>query len=381
MLVAVAAWQGWRRGLMIEVLSYGGLVFGLAAGAILAPAAAGLFSGVPTKALVSVIAIFGTGVLFQTAGFLIGASIRSHIRRRRVGHSFDAAGGAAISCILLLVGVWFVAVTMANGPSPALARAIKQSATVRAIDRVAPRPPNVLASVKKFLETSRFPEVFAGISPRLAPPVALPDPSRIQSEGVAAAAASTVKISGEACDFIQEGSGWVAAPGVVVTNAHVVAGVHEARVQPPDGHSNLAATPVAYDSDRDLAVLSVPGLEAAPLALADSAPARGTEGAVLGYPEHGPFTAVPAAVRTTVNAKGRDIYYDHQVERKVTVLRASVRPGNSGGPVVAVDGEVIGVIFAAAVGEPETSYALAPEEVRPVLASAGAPVGTGDCVE
>src|SRR5439155_19111546 len=179
-LVAVAAWQGWRRGLMIEVLSYGGLVFGLAAGAILAPAAAGLFSGVPTKALVSVIAIFGTGVLFQTAGFLIGASIRSHIRRRRVGHSFDAAGGAAISCILLLVGVWFVAVTMANGPSPALARAIKQSATVRAIDRVAPRPPNVLASVKKFLETSPFLEVRAGISPRLAPPVVLPGPSRLQ---------------------------------------------------------------------------------------------------------------------------------------------------------------------------------------------------------
>jgi S1-C subfamily serine protease len=246
---------------------------------------------------------------------------------------------------------------------------------------VAPSPPKVLAAVHRFLDTSGFPEVLSGIDPSFSPPVQAPDPASLEA-GVRLAAKSTVKIKGQACSAIQEGSGVVAGPGLVVTNAHVVAGVKSPRVQLPDGKSNLSAQAVVFDPDRDLAVLEVRDLGAPSLELIEHKAPRGTPGAVLGYPGDGPFQDEPAAIRAELSAVGRDIYYDHRVERNIYVIQASVRPGNSGGPLVGTDGRVLGVVFAAAVGESNTGYALTNDEVRPVLDQAQAaagPVTTGDC--
>jgi S1-C subfamily serine protease len=273
---------------------------------------------------------------------------------------------------------------LAAGPSPGVASAIHDSAILRAVDRVAPPTPNVLAVLRKFLDTSGFPEVLSGINPRFAPPVPPPDPSIIQSEGARVASGSTVKVLGEACGVIQEGSGWVAAPGLVVTNAHVVSGVKDVRVLPP-GEDNLQATTLVFDPDRDLAVLQVGDMRAPPLEMVAQKPERGAPGIVLGYPENTErVEVVPAAIRAELRAVGRDIYSERQVERDVFVVQATVRPGNSGGPLVDPDGRVMGVIFAAAIGEDNTGYALTDDEVRPVLdqAAAGAqPVGTGSCRE
>lgn len=381
-LVGFSFWTGWRRGFLLEVLSYGGLLVGLVVGAILAPGVAGLFSARSgsSRALVSIVTLFGVAAVFQTAGFLIGIGARRRLHPGGVAHGMDSAGGAAFSALAMLIGVWFLGYTLVSGPSPALSTAIRGSAVLRAVDRVAPAPPNLLAAVRRFLDTSGFPEVLSGINPSLAPPIPAPNPAEVETAELAQASRSTVKVLGEACGGIQEGSGFVAAEGLVVTNAHVVAGMESPRVLPPGG-GNLEATTVAYDPDRDLAVLAVAGLEASPLTLVDEHAGRGTPGKVFGYPENSAsLVDVPAAVRGELRALGRDIYFEHQVERQVYVVQAKVRPGNSGGPLVGTDGRVIGVVFAAAVGEDDTGYALTDDEVRPVLAAAGqARVGTGPC--
>ena len=189
---------------------------------------------------------------------------------------------------------------------------------------------------------------------------------------------STVEVQGVACDRIQEGSGWVAAPGLVVTNAHVVAGERNTRVLTIGG-ARLRAEIVAFDPDADLAVLSVPALRAAPLPMAS--PKVGMVGAVYGHPGGGPLSVIPARIAQSIVAVGTDIYRTSNSRRRVLVLATRLEPGDSGGALVDTAGDVVGVAFATDPGRDNTGYALTSDQVRAVLATAGStPVPTGSCL-
>jgi S1-C subfamily serine protease len=232
------------------------------------------------------------------------------------------------------------------------------------------------------LDRNGFPEVFGGLGPTNVAQVAPPNPKLARSRAVRLAEPDVVKITGvaQACSRQLEGSGFVYATDRVMTNAHVLAGVTSPTVQAP-GRPPLPAHVVLYDPQRDVAVLDVPGLGGTALQFADPI-GRGQSAIVVGYPENGPFTAVAARVRSVQEARGPDIYQNHQVTRQIYALYSIVRPGNSGGPLLTPSGEVAGVVFAAAVDNARTGYALTAHEVAPD-ASAGSrattPVSTQGC--
>ena len=221
--------------------------------------------------------------------------------------------------------------------------------------------------------------MFAALAPASARPVPLPSGSQLAG-AVAAAKGSTVKVAGYGCGVIQEGSGFVAAPGLVVTNAHVVAGIAQPLVQVDS--SIEAATVVLFDPSFDIAVLRVPGLHAPVLTLNPTTVDRGAQAAVLGYPDGGPFSVDAAGVMARFEAQGRDIYGDALTVRNVYEIDARVRPGNSGGPLVLPDGHVAGVVFSRSTVDANVGYALTSPDVLVRVARAEAathPVGTGRC--
>lgn len=378
-VLVLAGVSGYRRGLALQALSFGGLLLGLAAGALLAPVAAGLVespvaqAGAATATLI-VLAGLGDGV-----GWLVGARLRQRARATRFGQA-DAAGGSVVAVVASLVAIWFVALNLVNGPVPGVSKEIRGSAIVRTLDDALPEPPSLLAQVRHFFNRFGFPDVFSGIPPLPAEPVEPPTQAEARA-AFDAAADSTVRIVGEGCGHVQEGSGFVAANGYVVTNAHVVAGVDEPFVQTQDDEASQQATTVLFDPDLDVAILHVGRTPGPALRLTDAE--RGDAGAVLGFPGGGPLTPGRAAVLRTIEAVGRDIYGDGQTERSVLELQARIRPGNSGGPFVLADGAVGGVVFAASTTDGDVGYAIASDEVAPRVEEAvgeTSEVSTGPCV-
>lgn len=378
-LLVLAGLSGFRRGLALQALSFGGLLLGLAVGALVAPFAAGLAESPAARATTAAVVLVALAGAGDAAGWLLGDRLRARARATRFGRA-DAIGGSAVAVVASLVAIWFLALNLANGPFPGVATEIRGSAIVRALDDALPQPPSLLAQVRRFFNRFGFPDVFSGIPPLPAEPV--DPPPRAQARAAfEAAAPSTVRIVGRACDAVQEGSGFVVADGYVVTNAHVVAGMPDPLVQTDDGASRPGTT-VLFDPDLDLAVLFVPEGTGSPLPLAGGAE-RGDAGVVLGYPGGGPLTGDGAAVLRTIDAVGRDIYGRREAERDVLELQAEVRPGNSGGPFVLLDGAVAGVVFAASSTDDDVGYAIAAEEVAPRVRDALGrtdEVPTGPCL-
>jgi S1-C subfamily serine protease len=207
-------------------------------------------------------------------------------------------------------------------------------------------------------------------------PVEPPSPQVLRTPGVRTAAPSVVRVLGTACGLAVSGSGWVAAPGLVVTNAHVVAGQEDTTVQGP-GTSRLDADAVAFDATNDVAVLRVRGLGARPLRLAE--PGSGDSVAILGYPENGPFRATPGRIGPTVTVLTRDALGRETVARRITTFRGRVRKGNSGGPAVNARGEVETTVFASRRGGSDGGFGVPSDFVRKALSRAREPVSTGGC--
>ncbi len=378
-LLILAGLSGFRRGLALQTLSFGGLLVGLAVGAVMAPLLVGLVESPAARATTAVLVLVGFGVAGDAAGWLLGDRLRTRARATRFGRA-DAIGGSAVAILASLVAIWFLALNLANGPLPGVAAEIRGSAIVRTLDDALPQPPSLLAQVRRFFNRFGFPDVFSGIPPLPADPV--DPPSRAQARAAfEEAAPSTVRVVGRACDSVQEGSGFVVAEGYVVTNAHVVAGMPDPLVQFADGTS-LPGTTVLFDPQMDLAILFVRQGIGDPLTLVGDA-GRGDTGVVLGYPRGGPLTGDGAAVLRTIDAVGRDIYGRREAERDVLELQAEVRPGNSGGPFVLLDGSVAGVVFAASSTDDEIGYAIASQEVTPRVGQALGridEVPTGSCL-
>ena len=381
------AFSGYRQGFLIGVLSFLGFLGGGILGAKYAPSLHSSFGGHGNSALFGLLTVF----IAATIGQLLATAIGIAVRRRITWHParvVDSFGGAAVSVISVLLVAWLVGTALAHSALTGVARQVRHSAVLSHIDDVMPDTARTwFSSFRRLLDQNGFPQVFGAISPEHIVKVPPPDPRVANSKAVQLARPSIVKITGIApsCRRQLEGSGFVYAQEHVLTNAHVVAGVQSPTVATPDGHT-FAAKVVLYDSDRDIAVLDVPGLTAQPLAFTGPA-TRGEGAAVAGYPQNGPFRPVAARVRGQEEARGPDIYQSKQVTRQIYSIYAVVRPGNSGGPLLDASLEggrpvVFGVVFAAAVDDSHTGYALTAREVASdarSAANATAPVSTRGC--
>ncbi len=379
-VIAVAsAVQGLRLGAAIQVMSFGGFWLGLLIGVLLVPPAARLVSSPVAKTAVSLVILFGTALLLGTFGRQVGVRLWRMIQRARLA-SADAGLGALVAVAASLLAAWMVASILVNSSTQTISSQIQGSAILKTLDRLLPPAPSVFSRIQSFINSQGFPQVFAQLAPESAGPVPLPDSAQVQ-QAAAAAAASTVKIRGQGCGQIQEGSGFVVGPGLVVTNAHVVAGIAQPVVIDQAGDS-VRAVAVLFDPQYDLAVLKTRTLSLRALALDPNQESRGVQGAVLGYPENGTFSAVPAGVTATFEAQGRDIYGQGLTLRPVYELLATVLPGNSGGPLVLPNGQVIGVVFSRSSSNPDIGYALESPDVLTRVSQARAaqvPSGTGSC--
>jgi len=353
--------NGYRRGFWLSGAQYAGLVVGVLLGATAAdPLLSYLEIHNPgARPLGAALVLVIGGSLGSSIGFAAGEPIRRRILRAGVHTTTDSVGGAALSVVAVLMMCWFLGVSFSRGPSPEIAQQIQRSVVLHTLDNAAPRPPAFLASVEGILSGVNFSPVFAGLEPGSLP-APLPVPAAVDTPGVIQARQSVVKVASLGCGGMVTGSGFPVGPGYIVTNAHVVSGTSAHTIEAPDG-AEMQATVIFFDPERDVAVLYVPEYRAA--ALASGTASRGTTGAAIGYPGGGPEATSPAVVDGQVAAEGRDIYNANLVTRQILVIQARVRPGNSGGPLVDLDGHVIGLVFATSAGDPNQAYALANSEI------------------
>lgn len=385
LLVAVAysAFRGFRQGALSQIAAFGGAMVGLGLGAAFAPRIAG---AIVTSGPGSSLALGTLGLLMlfvflgQGVGFGIGLRLRAaavHVGAEPV----DRTAGVAVGLAGLIATVWLLGSALAQGPSVVIAQQIRQSQVVRTIDGALPPAPDIFAQLGRYLDQHGFPQVFSGLGGGSTAPPVEPPSSAAVAAAQAAGQPSTVQVQATGCGGISSGTGWVPARGFVVTNAHVVAGGEIVSVRDAGGTHDAAV--IHYDPNLDLAVLSVPTLEAPTVPWASSPAQRGVQGATLGFPGGQRAMAVkPATVRDRGEALGRDIYGRGLVSREILTLAANVQQGDSGGPFVTAAGEVGGVVFAASPNEANVGYALTAERVRPDVEQAIARntgVGTGAC--
>ena len=384
----VYAFAGFRNGALAGLLSVGGFLAGAVFGAQVAHPVAAAVTGGGAQVAVALAVLIGCALAGQALGVFVAVRLRAHLTWRPA-RTVDSSLGAVVSVAGVLVVVWMVALPLASSPVPALSREIRESRVVHAVDDVMPAPVrNVYSSLRRsIVEQSGFPDVLGALQPSRINGVPAPDPTLVGTAAVRRARASVVRILARStsCDRGTEGSGFVYGPGRVMTNAHVVAGMASVDVQV--GTARRAATVVLFDPDRDVAVLAVSGLRARPLTFARTVAEPGSDAVVAGYPENGPFDVQSARIRDRERIRGKNIYDragadGRPVSRDIYAIRALVRPGNSGGPLLARDGGVLGVVFATALDSSDTGYVLTAAEVRgdATAGRAGAgPVSTGSC--
>jgi S1-C subfamily serine protease len=364
--IVFAVSSGYRRGFWLSLGQYAGLVIGVIIGATLAPILmdAVNLNGSITRSLVAIMILIVAGTIGSSIGYWLGEPIRLRLLARPRSGRIDSVAGAIFSAAAVLAVSWFLGLSLARVPNPALSGAIQRSAILRTLDAIAPRPPGFLARVQAIIAGVNFPSAFSGLEPI---PSALPLPASVDTAGIRTAASETVKVQGFGCGGIVFGSGFPVGRGMILTNAHVVAGTRGTTVRDVGGTA-FGARVVLFDPERDVAILYVPRLTLAPLSQA-AANTR-TQGATIGYPGGGPESVSPAVVNGEVTAQGRDIYGQNLVDRNIWIIQANVMPGNSGGPLVDLNGSVIGVIFAASTSQQGQAYALTDAEVQPDIAAA-----------
>jgi len=366
--VAITGLLGLRRGLIGSVLSAAAVVAGAILGARLAPH---LLDGGDDSSYTPVVALAGAGagaLALQTVAGLAGAAVRRALRLRSL-RTLDSLGGLAFGAATGLAIVWILGAVSLHFPGqPELRRGAQRSLVLQRLNGLVP-PSRLLQAIER---ADPFPAI-AGPSA----PVDPPDPTIGGTPGARRAAASVVRVLGTACGLSVAGSGWAAAPELVVTAAHVVAGQRDTAVDRGEGSRRLAAEAVAFDARNDLAVLRVTGLGATPLRLGEGE--RGEPVAILGYPGGGGLTSAAGRVGRTVTVLTEDAYGAGPVRRRVTSLRGNVRKGNSGGPAVNARGEVESMVFATSIGSPERGFGVPPELVRRALAEVSTQVSTEEC--
>ena len=370
-------WQGFISGAFATAgLLIGGLVSVLwLVPRLLGDAGPSLWVSLGALFVVLLSASFGQAVLQY-----VGARIRDRITWQPV-RAVDAVGGAALSAAAVLVVAWVLGVAVSGSALPGVSTQVRSSAVLSEVDRVMPdRADDALRSFNEVVGSSFFPRYLEPFAPERIVEVGPPSPRVARDPEVRAARDSVLKIRGEnSCGRGVEGTGFLYAPDRIMTNAHVVAGVDDPQVLV--GEQQVPARVVLYDPDLDVAVLAVQDL-GRPFLRFDRAGEARQSAAVLGYPNDGPYDVQAARIRGEQRLRSPDIYGRGTVVREVFSLRSLVRPGNSGGPLVSGDGQVLGVIFAASVTDPDTGYALTAEQVSARAAqgiTTEEQVDTGEC--
>jgi S1-C subfamily serine protease len=381
----LAAVHGLRLGALVQILTFAGFFLGLLLGAlVIVP----LFrtSGHPedlTRSIVVVSLVMLAACLFGYAGRVLGTWSNVTIRRHHLGN-VDSVLGVGVAVIAVLLSAWLVAalISSPNSRFTSLDAAVTRSDILHSIDEVLPQAPSIFNDLQSFLNNQGFPQVFSSLTPPSTPSVSTPTDA--QTKALADPAVfSTVKVLGTACSNEQEGSGFVVGHGLVATNAHVVAGEGNGSTQVLVGGNAYGATTVFFDPSFDLAILRTNAPMGPALTISPDIVNRGTQGAILGYPEDGPLSIGPAGVNEEVTALGKDIYNNGSVTRGVYSLAANVLPGNSGGPLMGPGGQVIGVVFSRSTVYPSVGYALTSpgvlSRVQQAAQHRGA-VSTGPCI-
>jgi S1-C subfamily serine protease len=357
----LALLSGYHRGVVMQLFSWGGFILGIIAGALLGPPIVRVIHPHSANARrIAVLASFlGIAFVVEAIVAFAGARISRRITHAKLKRA-DQIAGAAVAAVLALLAAWMLSLP-ARGVS-SLGQSIKRSAILRGEYAVLSTPPNFLATIQRLLSHTGFPQVFSELNPSLAPGVQAPPASLANNKAILAAAQLTFKIEGDGCQGRVDGSGFPVEPHLVITAAHVVAGTTHTVVIKPNG-DQYPATVVYWDPDTDIAVLRVGTLPRGDLGVDEEVALRNTDGAAIGYPGGGRRTISVARVRGHTDALGYDIYSRHSVDRLIYILRATVIPGNSGGPFVDTDGRVRGMIFAASSNNKDEAYALDGSEI------------------
>lgn len=359
-----AAVRGYKVGLLRQVLAFSGFTTGLLLGIWLAPFL------LPQAAASRLLFALGLAVMLAAAVAAVAEVAAVLLQARihvRVADMANRILGAGAGIIFVVIASWLLSAAILRLPVADVSLAVEKSTVAAVITRLLPTAPDIASRLNELAGSYGYPEIYSDAEPP--PDQAGPAVTPAVNAAAQQAQASTVRIESLACGGIITGSGFVAAPAYVVTNAHVVAGadrpviMNQGRRQPADI--------VWFDASLDFAVLrtgdSLPGK---PLALADRLQPRGTSGAVLGYPGGGPLTVSPSVVLRSQLAIGRDIYGRSLSSREIYALQTDVTQGNSGGPLVLPDGRVAGVIFGESVGRDGVGYALTSSAVADDLRTA-----------
>jgi S1-C subfamily serine protease len=378
--VVLAALRGRSIGALTQLLGLVGFVGGFVLGSLAAKPIAGRLHVAVERDIVTVGVVIGVALLGGVVGHVLGRWANTTLRRLHLG-TLDAIAGAAVGAAGALLSAWLVAGLFAQSSVSWLTRPIQHSAVLTAVDAVMPPVPGVIARAEAVLSNDVFPQVYVDLIQPQTNAVRVPSP--IATVALAGAAAHSVLkvLAVGGCGVAREGTSFVVARGLVITDAHVVAGESVLDVEAPEG--TTAASLVVFDPALDVAVLRVRGLALRPVPLRTSVVATATLAAVVGYPENGPRTALPAGIAGAFVAEGRDIYGGTTVNRAIYAITADVRPGNSGSPLL-VHGAAIGMVFSRSLSQSNTGYALRASTLLRDLhraERARRPVGSGACTQ
>jgi S1-C subfamily serine protease len=380
LLVLAAAIQGLRVGALTQLLTFGGFWLGLALGILVVVGFLASVRPGPFKIAMTLLVVLGLAVTMGVAGRIVGSWSHATVKRLHLG-SVDNVLGVMVAVVAALVSAWLVASVLSQSRFTWVTAQIQRSDVLKTVDEILPPVPSAFAEVEAFLSGQGFPSVFVQLSPPIVSPATVPSTAAAQRIA-SGAVGSTVKVIGPACGYVQEGTGFVVGPHLVMTNAHVIAGESAPSIS-TDG-TEYPATPVYFDPSLDLAILRTDAPLGPPLELATDQADRGASAAIVGYPNNGNESVQPAGIAGPLVAEGRDIYNRGLVVRKVYEIDASVQPGNSGSPLITDDGKVVGVVFSRSTAYNDVGYALASPALVSRLDQAtgrAAAVSTGGCVQ
>lgn len=378
MLLILAVIRGLQSGMLQLLLSSVGFIAGLFLGSWIAKHLAVHFSNPTSKLVIILVIEFGIAIALTTLGEVTGVKLSKHAIKLHLGKANEVLG-AGLEIAFTLFAVWLIAAALVNIRSNGIGREIKHSAIIRGLNNILPTPPDLFAELEKIVSPNGFPNVFLGLEPQhttISPSNSVNDQAVLRDEK------SVVKIQGAGCGGIVSGSGFVVAKNIVVTNAHVVAGISHSEIL--DQYGPHPATAIWFDPNMDIAILRTSNLNEPALTLSNQTLPNNDAAAILGYPGGGPLVANNAAIIDHVPATGRNIYNQGITVRNIYEIQADVEPGDSGGPLLAPDGSVAGVVFSKSLSQNNVGYALLINQVKPLITKAeqqNAPVGTGSCAQ
>ena len=380
----IFAVNGYRHGLITSAFSFVGFLIGVVIGAQIAGrVATAITDDSVLRVLMALVIVFGFAGLGQFVVGQVGTRLR-RVVTWRPARLVDSVLGTLVSSLTVLLVAWIVATPLAASPFPSLASEVRQSQILRAVDAAVPDPVQALyRSLRDSLDRQGLPDVLDPLTETNVPDVSVPNEALLNSPVVTQVRGSVVKVSGAApsCSRGLNGSGFVYAEERVMTNAHVLAGVDDPTIL---AEGEVYDAKIVYiDEQVDVAVLAVPGLPQEPLTLATTERDSGADAIIMGYPGGGNLQVGPARVRDLSAIRGPNFRADGTVSREVYALFGQVRAGNSGGPLLDVDGTVLGVVFASAIDDPSTGYALSAAQVATAAAKGVTSTGevdSGPCI-